>query len=612
MTIQMNNDVLTVLRKYWGFHQFRPFQEQAIQSILEDKDTLTVLPTGGGKSVCFQVPALMKQGLAVIVSPLLSLMKDQVDYLKDIGIQAEYLNSSLDAAERKNVMSRIRSSVGNSHDCSLQLLYVSPEGLLAPSIKDLLKSIPLSFFVIDEAHCISHWGHDFRAEYRQLGCLKQEFSCSVHAFTATATKEVQNDIVKQLNFQDPHIYIGNVDRPNLCCRVVPRTGLGMPQITDVLKKHPQDAGIIYCLRRADVDDISSKLNALGYKNLPYHAGLSDDVRKKHQEEFSKENVSLMVATIAFGMGIDRSNIRFIIHAAMPKSMEHYQQEIGRAGRDNLPADCYLFYSAGDFRIWEYIFRESSQRDMMMKKLSALYSYCAYPQCRHQALVQYFGQAYDKPSCQSCDYCLGEIRILQDSLVIGQKILSCVVRLKEMFGADHVTDVLRGERTEKITKWKHDALSTFSIMSDKPKKYIKHMIQQLMHQGFLGRAEEHFTLYVTDTGWQLLKGSALPQLVEPHIGQTKKQTEKIRQAKQTRDWAGIDKDLFELLRAKRAEIARHKKVPAYIVFDDKTLRDMALKMPVTLDDFSTVSGVGQTKRTQYGPVFTSLIKQYLNA
>ncbi len=343
-TNYISNEMFACLKRYWGYTQFRPWQEDTILAILDERETLTILPTGGGKSLCFQLPALLKEGMAVVISPLISLMKDQVDGLKDMGIPAECLNSSQTASQQRQVIERIR-------DSQVKLLYISPERLQTEETQELLRSSALSFFVIDEAHCISHWGHDFRDEYRQLGAIKDNFpGINIHAFTATATKEVQEDILAQLRFVHPKINIASVDRPNLAYRVMPRQSI-IPQLTEVLEKHAKEAGIIYCLRRKDVDDISQKLNKLGYKNLPYHAGLTDEERHENQERFIREEVNIIIATVAFGMGIDRSDIRFVIHAAMPKSIEHSHQETGRAGRDGLPSYCYMFYGGGDFRVW---------------------------------------------------------------------------------------------------------------------------------------------------------------------------------------------------------------------------------------------------------------------
>lgn len=601
----MKNRILEILLKYWGYSSFRLFQEEAIMSILEERDTLTILPTGGGKSVCFQLPALISEGMAVIISPLISLMKDQVDYLKDMRVRVECLNSSLSAKDQYAVMEKVKSK-------GVKLLYLSPERLLIEHTRELLKSVKISFFVIDEAHCISHWGHNFREEYRKLGFIKQEFNnIGIHAFTATATLQVQQDIVAQLRLEAPRIYVGSVDRPNLNYRVLQRSNQPIRHIVEVIKKHPDEPGIIYCLKRDDVNEISQKLNDLGFKNLPYHAGLSAAERKKNQDEFSSENISLIVATIAFGMGVDRSNIRYVIHAAMPKSIEHYQQETGRAGRDGLSADCYLFYSGGDYRIWEFILADSPDKPVMLSKLRDMYNFCATAGCRHRCLVNYFGQKYEKHNCNACDYCLGELDLADDPLGIGQKILSCVEDTRERFGADHIAEILKGNLTPSIERWRHDQLLTFSLMNAETKVFIRSMIEQLLGQGYLRREGEYSTIAITALGRQLLKAEVVPVLAKPIIAARKKEIEKKRGLKRTQEWEGIDEALFAVLRAKRAELARNKSVPAYIIFSDKTLKDMALRKPVTIEEFANVFGVGVIKQKEYGRIFISLLQEYQN-
>ena len=389
--------VYKVLKKYWGYNSFLPLQKETISSILNDTDSLTVLSTGGGKSLCFQLPSLLKDGMAVVISPLISLMKDQVDDLQNMGIDSYYLNSSLSLKEQKSIMELIQKR-------KVKLLYISPERLENWGTLNLLSSIEISFFVIDEAHCISHWGHDFRKSYRNLKIIKERFKdIGLHAFTATATEKVQSDMIEQLNLISPNIYIGPVDRPNLVYQIIPRREI-LSQIIEVLEKHRNEAGIIYCLRRRDVDEISRELLNNGIDNLPYHAGMRDSTRRKVQEKFANGRVNIIVATIAFGMGIDRSDIRFVIHAGMPKSIEHYQQETGRAGRDGLSASCYMFYSDADYSLWSYFAEKSPNREVMMEKLDDIYSFCISPQCRHKMLSNYFGQNYPKKSCGACDYC----------------------------------------------------------------------------------------------------------------------------------------------------------------------------------------------------------------
>lgn len=594
--------ILDTLGRYWGYKSFRPLQAEVILSILKGRDTVTILPTGGGKSVCFQLPALISEGMAVVVSPLISLMKDQVDYLKEMGIPSESLNSSLTPGQQAAVVKKIASG-------QVKLLYLSPERLLMAHTIELLKGANVLFFVIDEAHCISHWGHDFREDYRHLKIIKKEFpQTGVHAFTATATPEVKRDIVAQLRLDDPEITMGSVDRPNLTYRVFPRSGNLLGQITEAIRRHPNEPGIIYCLKRTDVDEISQKLNALGFTNRPYHAGLTDRERRLNQEEFSSERINVIVATIAFGMGVDRSNIRYVIHAAMPKSIEHYQQETGRAGRDGLPADCTLFYSGSDYRIWEYMLRDSPDREVMLSKLSAMYGFCVRPECRHRYLSRYFGQDYERPGCGACDYCLGEVETVEEPLIVGQKILSCVARVKERFGAAHIVDVLKGNMTPAIEKWEHEKLSTFALMQDETKNYIRYMLEQLIGQGFLRREGEYMTIAITESGWELLRGKATPLLAKPLVAGKKKEIEAKRKSRRAAEWANIDGKLFDLLRTRRAELARSKGIPAYMIFSDRSLQEMARQKPKTREQFSTIPGVGAAKLEQYGDIFIQIIME----
>ena len=594
------------LKNYWGYSSFLPLQEETIASVLAGRDTLTMLATGGGKSLCFQLPALLEHGLAVVISPLISLMKDQVDSLRDMGIAAECLNSSLPAEEQRSIINRVRKG-------EVKLLYISPERLQTEGTIGLLKSVPLSFFVVDEAHCISHWGHDFREEYRNLAMIKHTFAgAPVHAFTATATAEVRRDILEQLRLQDPISHIGPVDRPNLTYRVRLRTQV-LNQVAELLRKHTEEPGIIYCLRRDDVDTLSARLNDLGFKNLPYHAGLADEIRRSHQEQFAGEKIDLMVATIAFGMGIDRSNIRYVIHTAMPKSVEHYHQETGRAGRDGLPASCYLFYAGNDYLIWKSLLEESPQKEVMLDKLQRLYHFCAQPQCRHKVLAKYFDQDYEKASCGACDYCLSELEMVEDPLTVGQKILSCVYRVQQAsgleFGAGHIAEVLKGNRTDQVEKWGHQRLSTFGLMAAESVPFIRYLIEQMVGQGYLRRGGEFSTLSLADSAKEVLHGELAPVLVKPLVAAKKKEIARKGRQKKEEEWAEADPELFHLLRQKRMELAQQQGVPAFIIFGDRSLRDMAATKPVTKEAFAAVYGVGDQKLRAYAEAFIGVIKRY---
>ncbi|HAJ57222.1 MAG TPA: DNA helicase RecQ [Candidatus Omnitrophica bacterium] len=605
----ISGEMIGCLRRYWGYTSFRPWQEKTILAVLDDRDSLTVLPTGGGKSLCFQLPAMLKDGLAVVISPLISLMKDQVDTLKDMGIPAEYMNSSQSAEAQDGVVRRIQAG-------EVKLLYISPERLQTDPTLNWLKTVQKSFFVIDEAHCISHWGHDFRADYRNLKVIKDNFKdIPVHAFTATATKEVERDILNELALESPEINIADVDRANLIYRVMPRANI-ISQIVEVLNKHPQEAGIIYCLRRDDVDDISAKLNRLGFKNLPYHAGLSDQTRHDNQEEFMRERVDIIVATVAFGMGIDRSNVRFVIHAAMPKSIEHYHQETGRAGRDGLTSYCYMFYGGADFRVWGFFLEQSANKEIMREKLKVMYNFCVQPQCRHKVFVSYFGQKYLPNSCVACDYCLGEVDTVADPLGIARAILSCVEKVSygdgRGFGAGHIVNVLKGNKDDRVARWRHDHLPVFGAMEKETVFFIRYMIEQLVGQEFLAREGEFLTLSLTDSSRQVLKGDVVPVLAKPLVAKRKKEIRQKQSKFKEKDWVGIDPELFELLRKKRSDLAEKQRVPAYIIFGDRSLKDMAAIKPLTPESFATVFGVGEHKLKQYCEEFVGVIKDYTSS
>ena len=597
MTTLVN--VKAALKKYWGYDEFLPLQERAIESVLAERDSIVVLPTGGGKSICFQAPAVSLPGMAIVVSPLISLMKDQIDALTECGVPAARIDSSQPTRERDEVIERVIRR-------ELKLLYIAPERFAADGFIRFLKQVDISLIAIDEAHCVSMWGHDFRPEYRRLGRLKEILpGVAVHAYTATATSQVRSDMALQLHLVDPQVLIGSFDRPNLVYRVKRRSNT-MQEVCSVLDRHRNESVIIYCIRRADVDDLCARLTRKGYRAAPYHAGMNAEERKGSQDAFITEQVDIIVATVAFGMGIDKSNVRAVIHTGMPKSLEHYQQESGRAGRDGLEAECSLFWSGGDYGIWKSILAntESDQaRDIALSKLNAMYDYCTGLTCRHRALVNYFGQDLEGTSCGACDVCLGEISSMDGALEIAQKILSYVVRLHERFGADYTAAVLTGSRDRRILERKHDSLSTYGLLSDLPKNTTRGWIEQLAGQGHLERSGEYNVLHVTESGWRVLHGEEVPTLLKPS-------DKHVRTSRVAADsWEDVDHGLFDALRALRRELALKRSVPAYVVFSDAALRGMARLRPSTPDAFLRVSGVGSAKAEQYGDIFLDAISRY---
>ena len=594
--------LLAALREYWGYTGFRPLQLEAMQAAVEGRDSVVVLPTGGGKSLCYQVPAVVMDGLAVVVSPLISLMKDQVDALRECGIAAAAINSTLSPAEKGEIAASIRSG-------RLKLLYVAPERLCNERMLDFLATVPLSMIAIDEAHCISAWGHDFRPEFRMLGELRSRFpGVGMHAYTATATEAVREDIAAQLHQRDPLTLVGNFDRPNLSYFVERKTDLGR-QIREVLQRRKGESGIIYAFSRKEVDSLADELRAEGFRAAPYHAGLSDSERQRHQDAFVKDKVDIVVATVAFGMGIDKPDVRFVLHTHAPQSLEHYQQETGRAGRDGLPAECRMFYGPGDFVTWTRMKKElsSEARLQFHANLRAMESYCQSPTCRHKALVEYFAQEYESTHCGACDACLDEVDLHPDSQVLAQKVLSCVSRVRERFGADYVAQVLTGSREKRIVENGHHELSTWGLLKEFDKPVVRGWIEQLLGQGFLATEGEYRVLKLAETGRALLKGDGQPRLaaVQQKSGTGRKSKGRDKES----SFTGVDMPLFERLRQIRREIADGRGIPPFAVFGDVTLRDLARVRPTTADAFRTISGIGDFKTKMYGDQFLSTIATY---
>lgn len=602
--------LLAAVAKHWGFPGLRPLQNHAVRAVLARRDSVVVLPTGGGKSLCYQAPAVARNEPTIVVSPLIALMKDQVDGLLRNGICAIRFDSSQTAEERAEADRLLAQG-------RARLVFISPERVATNDIHRLVRATGTRTFAIDEAHCISHWGHDFRPEYRQLGRLKELFpGTSVHAYTATATAQVREDIARQLNLDNPVFHVGNFDRPNLTYRIVPRTDPGR-QIREVIARHMNQGGIIYCLRRKDVDDIAAGLKRDGFRVAAYHAGMNTADRSRAQDEFLSEAVDIVVATVAFGMGIDRPDVRFVIHAALPKSIEHYQQETGRAGRDGLPSECVLLYSGADVMTLRSIIEKSATENgaepeyvsAAFDQLRKLTSYARGAVCRHRALVRHFGQEYESDNCGSCDLCLKETLEVPDSTVVAQKILSCVARVQERFGIGHVLSVLRGENTEMVKRYQHDQLSTYKLIPDVSKTELRDWIYQLLGQEALTQSDDEYpVLKLNAASWQVMKGQQAVRLIR-RPAQKRSKSERAA----TLHYAaaeGVDTGLFERLRVLRRECAREQNVPPYIIFSDAVLQQMARLRPRSLQSMRQVPGVGDAKLRSYGELFLQAITEYL--
>ncbi len=600
----MDARVLEVLRRTWGYDSLRPLQERAIEAVLARRDSLVVMPTGGGKSLCYQLPPLLTGELTIVVSPLISLMKDQVDTLRDLGVEARQVNSTTTVDEKKEVARLAREG-------RLRLLFVSPERLAVERFQQFLATLDVRTFAIDEAHCISHWGHDFRPEYRQIGELRQRFpSAAIHAYTATATEAVRRDIAAQLALVGPELLVGSFDRPNLSYRVLPRRE-PLKQTIDVIERHRGEAGIIYCIRKKDVDETTEALKRHGLEARRYHAGLTREERSATQEAFANEECDLVVATVAFGMGIDRSNIRFVLHTGLPKSIEHYQQETGRGGRDGLEADCVLLYSAADVLLWRSIMERSAAEGggdeeflrASMRHLDDIDRYARGALCRHKALVQYFGEPYTPATCAACDICLGDVEEAPDATIVAQKILSCVSRVGQRYGIGHVISVLRGETTARVMTAGHDKLSTYGLLSGHPQTELRDFIYQLIGHGMLVQEGDRYPiLRLTDASRQVLRGDEGVRLVQLAKKEKRKKSRGERES-----WEGVDEALFESLREMRRGIAAARRVPPYVILSDRSLREIARLRPATLAELREVYGIGDKKLAELGDRILTTVK-----
>ena len=600
--------LLPLLKQYFGFASFRPLQEEIITDAIEGRDVFALLPTGGGKSLCFQLPALVKPGLTLVVSPLIALMKDQVDALQASGIAATFLNSSLAADE-----SRIR--LRGLHNGQYRLLYVAPERLMLSGFLDDLKRWNVNLIAIDEAHCISEWGHDFRPEYRQIASLRPQFpGVPFMALTATATERVREDITGQLHLRDARCYVASFNRPNLTYRVVGRSK-GYDQTYEFIQGRPRESGIVYCQSRKGAESIADRLREDGVKARAYHAGLDAKVRSENQELFLRDEVRVICATIAFGMGINKPNVRFVIHHDLPKNVEGYYQETGRAGRDGLPSECLLLFSAGDVVKYEHFIKEkpAAEQQISRDQLRQIVHYAEDAGCRRASLLRYFGESFDEPGCGACDNCLAP-RETYDGTLPAQKLLSCVYRIHEKsgfgVGLNHVVEVLTGADTDKIRKWGHETLTTYGIGREQPRPEWLGIGRELLRLGLVVQNAEKFnTLELTATGLAALKQRQRITLTKP---MARPEASRSDREKQMGGAIACDEALFERLRELRKRLADERSVPPYIVFSDVALRQMARSYPSAPAEFLRISGVGEKKLTEFGEAFMHDIADFLGA
>jgi ATP-dependent DNA helicase RecQ len=588
----------SILKDTFGYTTFRPHQREVIENVLAGHDTLAVMPTGGGKSLCYQIPALLFDGLTVVVSPLISLMKDQVEQLRAFGVPALFLNSSLASQDYQHNMEQVKRG-------EVKLLYVAPETLLTPRIFSLLSGLKVDLLTIDEAHCISEWGHDFRPEYRQIVEVRKRFPDTVClALTATATVRVRQDIRATLEFTTSNEFIASFNRENLYLEVI-RKRDPISQTIQILERHKDQSGIIYCFSRRQVDELAMYLASKGYSVLPYHAGLEDSERKKNQEAFIRDDAQIIVATIAFGMGINKPNVRFVIHFDLPKSIESYYQEIGRAGRDGLPAHCTLLFSYSDVAKINYFIdqKEGEEKRIAIGHLDALVRYAEDElTCRRKPLLNYFGESYSAQNCSNCDNCTSTPTEQTDITVFAQKFLSCVKRADERFGAGHIADILLGSKNEKVLRWGHDKLSTYGIGTELTKKQWMHLARQLLTMGYLKQAGEYRTLSLTPRALDALRK-------REQIMGVLQEAERVQKKGKKKEELEYNHALFALLRQKRKEMADEAGVPPYVIFSDRTLIEMAAYYPQSQESLLNISGVGQVKARQYGEAFLAVITAY---
>jgi ATP-dependent DNA helicase RecQ len=600
-------DLLLTLKTTFGYSSFRPLQREIIEASLADKDVFALLPTGGGKSICFQIPALVRPGLTVVVSPLIALMKDQVDALQASGVAATYLNSTLDAHEA-------RSRLAGLHRGEWRLLYIAPERLMLDGWMENLLQWNVTLIAIDEAHCVSEWGHDFRPEYRQLAKLRKVLpGVPLMALTATATTRVRDDIIQHLALREPEIFVASFNRPNLTYRVQAKDQ-PLKQIIEFVRKREHESGIIYCASRAATERVAEALAGRGFLARAYHAGLDADERSRNQELFLRDETRIICATIAFGMGINKPNVRYVIHYDLPKNIEGYYQETGRAGRDGLPGDCLLLFSPGDIAKQTHFIEEitdAHEQQLARTQLRRIVHYAEGSGCRRVELLEYFGENFAASECNACDNCL-EPRASFDGTIVAQKFLSCIYRVRQVgrfsVGMNHIIEVLTGADTEKIRRWGHDRLTTYGIGKEMTRPQWAAIGRELVRLGYVNVSEGEFaTLELTESGIEVLRSRQPITLTKPMELPKAKRTSTRREGD-----IECDEILFERLRTLRKKLADERSVPAYIVFGDTTLRAMAREYPETDDALTGIPGIGEKKLAEFGPAFLAEIAGYLEA